>query len=75
MNQPVRMSDFQGAGIAPPSPKLQVPLTEAGVFSCKFIIGEANADAVCCGAPTDGRSWCSYHRTIVFDNTKHVRVR
>jgi hypothetical protein len=36
-------------------------------FSCKYIIGEPDEHAVCCGAPTDGRSWCPYHRQIVFD--------
>ena len=49
-----------------PSPEFQVPFLEAGARACKFILGEASADAVCCGAPTDGRSWCLYHRRIVF---------
>jgi hypothetical protein len=52
-----------------------VPLVEAGAFACKFIIGPADENAVCCGAPTDGRSWCPYHRNVVFDFSKVNRLR
>ena len=76
MNQPVRMMDFRGGEeLVQPSPKFRVPLVEAGALSCKFIIGPADENAVCCGAPTDGRSWCPYHRNIVFDFSRVGRLR
>jgi hypothetical protein len=76
MNQPLRPSEFAGGEPVPrPSAKFQVPLVETGAFACKFIIGDADENAVCCGAPTDGRSWCAYHRRIVFDPSKGGRVR
>ena len=76
MNQPLRPSEFIGGEQVPrPSSKFQVPLVETGAFVCKFIIGDADENAVCCGAPTDGRSWCAYHRRIVFDPSKGGRVR
>jgi hypothetical protein len=67
MNQIAPMSEFlRREVVAHPSSEFQVPLLEAGAFACKFILGEASAEAICCGAPTDGRSWCPYHRSIVF---------
>ena len=71
MNQIAHMSEFLLSEVVPyPSPKFQVPFLEAGSFACKFILGEASESAVCCGAPTDGRSWCPYHRSIVFPFSK-----
>lgn len=63
------MSDvLQAESIAEPSPKMRVPLAKAGAFVCKYIIGEPDEHAVCCGAPApDGKSWCAYHRRIVFE--------
>ena len=76
MNQLVRMSEFLvGKEVPQPSPEFQVPFVEAGAFMCKFIIGEADENAVCCGAPTDGKSWCAYHRGIVFEPTRPGRLR
>ena len=76
MNQPVRMLQFRvGEDLSEPSPKFRVPLVEAGAFACKYIIGPADENAVCCGAPTDGRSWCPYHRNVVFDFSKSSRLR
>lgn len=74
MNQMVRASSF-AVQVAEPSPKLRVPFVQVGPFSCKFILGDADENAVCCGAPTDGRSWCPYHRRIVFDASKPPRLR
>ena len=76
MNQYVRMSEFLLEEEVPqPSPKFQVPFVKAGASVCKFILGKADANAVCCGAPTDGRSWCAYHRRIVFDSSRPDRLR
>jgi hypothetical protein len=36
----------------------RVGFAQSGAFVCKFIIGEPNDRAVCCGAPVpDGKSW------------------
>jgi hypothetical protein len=61
--------------VAQSSPKFQVPFVEAGASVCKFILGKADENAICCGAPTDGRSWCEYHRLVVFDSRKPDRLR
>lgn len=58
-----------------PSPETRVPLSRIGPFACRYIIGDADANAVCCGAPTTGKSWCPYHRRIVFDPAKPSRIR
>ncbi len=42
---------------------------------CKFIYGDVKKKAwMCCGAPiTHGnKSWCDFHRTVVFDKAKKV---
>jgi hypothetical protein len=44
-----------------------VPLVEARAFECRWIEGPGGADARCCGARTDGGSWCPVHREIVFE--------
>ena len=75
MNQIASMSEFRLRGVVShPSPECRVPLTEAGSFACKFILGDADENAICCGAPTDGRSWCPYHRGIVFQFSKDGRL-
>ena len=74
MNQMVRAASFLD-GVEEPSPSLRVPFASVGAFACKYIIGEADENAVCCGARTDGRSWCVYHRRIVFDVSKPPRLR
>ena len=77
MNQVVRMSDMlHSEPVAEPSPKLRVPLAKSGAFVCKYIIGEPDEHAVCCGAPApDGKSWCAYHRKIVFEVSRGGRIR
>lgn len=50
-----------------PSRKYAVSLIEAGFGQCRFIISESGAGAVCCGAPTNGGSWCDWHRSIVYE--------
>ena len=62
--------------IKEPSADLRVPFAQSGAFVCKYIIGEPNDRAVCCGAPvSDGKSWCAYHRRIVFEPTRPGRIR
>ncbi len=76
MNQHVRFLGLDlDREIGEPSPALQVPFVKAGAFACKFIIGAADENAICCGAPTDGKSWCSWHRRIVFEPRQPGRVR
>ena len=77
MNQLVRMSQIGDAEtVKEPSADLRVPFAQSGAFVCKYIIGEPNDRAVCCGAPVaDGKSWCAYHRRIVFEPTRPGRIR
>ena len=77
MNQLVRMSQFSDADtLEEPSPALRVPFAQSGAFVCKYIIGEPNDQAVCCGAPVpDGKSWCAFHRRIVFEPARPARLR
>ena len=60
--------------VRPPSSKHAVPLTQAGFAQCRFIISNTSAPAICCGAPTDGGSWCEWHRHIVYESSRQ-RVR
>ena len=77
MNQLVRMSQIGDAeSLEEPSETLRVPFAQSGAFVCKYIIGEPNDRAVCCGAPVqDGKSWCAFHRRIVFEPTRPGRIR
>jgi hypothetical protein len=77
MNQLVRMSQIGDAeSLEEPSPELRVPFAQSGAFVCKYIIGEPNDRAICCGARvSDGKSWCAYHRRIVFEPTRPGRIR
>ena len=77
MNQLVRMSHIvEAEAIEEPPAKLRVPFAKSGAFVCKYIIGEPDEDAVCCGAPVaDGKSWCAYHRRIVFEPSRPGRIR
>lgn len=74
MNQHVRVSDLALVAANEPSPDFRIAFAKVGTFACKFIIGDPNENAVCCGAPTDGRSWCDFHRRVVFE-PKVARVR
>ena len=76
MNQHVLLSEFLAPPEeAPPSPEYRVRLVESGAFACKFIIGDTDENALCCGAPTDGKSWCAWHRRVVFEPRKPGRWR
>ncbi|GBU15922.1 MULTISPECIES: hypothetical protein [Methylobacterium] len=77
MNQVVRFSEFAEAeSLAEPSETYRVPFAQSGAFVCKFIIGEPSEGALCCGAPVaDGKSWCAFHRRIVFEPSRPPRVR
>jgi hypothetical protein len=66
MNQHIRVADLIQVA-SEPAADLRVPFSQVGAFACKFIIGDPDEHAVCCGAPTDGRSWCPYHRKLVFE--------
>jgi hypothetical protein len=51
---------------SPVPPKRKgVPLLKAGFGQCRYIISETISAAVCCGASTDGGSWCQEHRARV----------
>jgi hypothetical protein len=44
-----------------------VPLIDATLDQCRFIVSDGVAPAICCGAPTiGGGSWCPMHRSVVF---------
>jgi hypothetical protein len=58
----------------PPSRKHAVQLIEVGYAQCRFIVSEPSAPALCCGAPTDGGSWCEWHRQVVYESSRQ-RVR
>ncbi len=77
MNQLVRMSQIGDAEtIKEPSADLRVPFAQSGAFVCKYIIGEPSDQAICCGAPVqDGKSWCAFHRRIVFEPARPGRIR
>jgi hypothetical protein len=44
-----------------------VPFIETRALECRWIEGAAGPGALCCGAPTNGGSWCPFHREIVFE--------
>ncbi len=58
----------------PPSRKYAVELIKAGFAQCRFIVSDTSTPAICCGAPTDGGSWCEWHRQIVYEASRN-RVR
>jgi hypothetical protein len=41
---------------------------------CRFITAEPSRRAICCGAPTGGGSWCTWHRRIVYAGAAPERV-
>jgi hypothetical protein len=61
-------------GGRPPSPKHAVELIKAGFAQCRYIVSDSSEPALCCGAPTDGGSWCDWHRHIVYEPARQ-RVR
>ncbi len=42
-----------------------VPLLKIGSRQCRWIVSQTFAPAICCGARTDGGSWCPEHRARV----------
>jgi hypothetical protein len=58
-----------------PSPKYAVQLIKAGFAQCRFIVSENTSPAICCGAPTNGGSWCEWHRHIVYEAARHRNGR
>ena len=54
----------------PPSQKHAVELIRAGFAQCRYIVSEESQPAMCCGAPTDGGSWCDWHRDIVYEPSR-----
>jgi hypothetical protein len=64
------MTNYQMTALGARHP---VRLVDTRAFECRWIEGPADADAVCCGAPTDGGSWCQYHRERVFDRRTSLK--
>jgi hypothetical protein len=60
--------------VRPPSRQHAVELIKAGYAQCRYIVSESSEPALCCGASTDGGSWCSWHRHIVYEPARQ-RVR
>jgi hypothetical protein len=58
----------------PPSGKHNVELIKAGFAQCRYIVSDSSEPALCCGAATDGGSWCEWHRHIVYEPARQ-RVR
>ena len=52
----------------PPDRKHAVSLMRIGPAQCRFIISEPANKPIFCGAPTNGCSWCAWHRGIVYRN-------
>ncbi len=61
--------DLAGAGDLPtPSTHLHkkgTSLLKVGLRQCRYIISETYSPAICCGARTNGGSWCEEHRARV----------
>jgi hypothetical protein len=57
----------------PPSRKHAVELIKAGFAQCRYIVSDGSETAICCGAPTDGGSWCGWHRHIVYESRHRTR--
>ena len=53
-------------GEPPPDRKHAVSLMRIGPAQCRFIISEPANKPIFCGAPTNGCSWCAWHRGIVY---------
>ena len=53
--------------LTPPSDRHAVELIKAGFAQCRYIVSDNSQPAICCGAPTDGGSWCKWHRHIVYE--------
>ncbi|SKA33410.1 hypothetical protein [Consotaella salsifontis] len=71
MNQLIQTWELaSGQPVSPPSSAHRVAFARVGSFACRFILDEPGASATCCGAPTDGKSWCRYHQRIVFEPKK-----
>ncbi|HEX8165446.1 MAG TPA: hypothetical protein VF601_06615 [Beijerinckiaceae bacterium] len=62
------------AELQPPSKKHAVALTKIRDGQCRFITAEPTRAAICCGAPTNGGSWCAWHRRIVFAGAMGERL-
>jgi hypothetical protein len=60
--------------VSPPPQHHAVELIKAGFAQCRYIVSEPSQAAICCGAPTDGGSWCGWHRKIVYEAAR-PRVR
>ena len=66
------ISDAQGPDVldvTTPSTPLKgkgTTLIKAGFRQCRYIISETYFPAICCGAPTNGGSWCDEHQARVF---------
>jgi hypothetical protein len=48
------------------SSRLGTPLLEVGFAQCRYIVSQSLSPAICCGAPTNGGSWCDEHKARVF---------
>jgi hypothetical protein len=66
-----RLMTVSSSEIRAPSRKYAVQLIKAGFAQCRFIVSETDSPAICCGAPTDGGSWCTWHRHIVYETVRH----
>jgi hypothetical protein len=61
--------------ITKPDPRQQTALVDLRSRQCRFIVSDGEQGAICCGASTsEGSSWCSYHREVVFI-PRHERDR
>ena len=59
-------------GEPPPDRKHSVSLMRIRHAQCRFIISEPAQKPIFCGAPTDGGSWCPWHRRIVYRSEASV---
>lgn len=76
MNQISPAASFIAAEVLGEAPtEHRMRFVDSGTFQCKYITSRPDENAVCCGAPTDGKSWCSYHRSVVFTQYTPTRVR
>jgi hypothetical protein len=49
-----------------PDRKHAVSLMRLRQDQCRFIISPPEQKPIFCGAPTNGGSWCPWHRTLVY---------
>ena len=72
--QPYELRESDHPALAAPGSQYATSLRKLASGQCRWVLSTPPDKTIYCGAPTNGGSWCAWHRRIVYAEPAAART-